>query len=48
MPDANEKMRVYKVTRPDVGRERYVIYLGWASIADDEFGGAKVGDQIIV
>lgn len=41
------KVRVFKVMRPDYGK-KWCVFRDWASVADAEFDGAEIGDQIIV
>jgi hypothetical protein len=41
------KVRVYKVFRPDCGKQHWVTE-DWKSILDAEFDGSQDGDRIVI
>ena len=43
-----KKVRMFKVTRPDLGINRRCTYGDLATVQDAEFDGAEIGDKITI
>jgi len=44
----DKKVRMFKVTRPDLGTNQSCTYGDLATIQDAEFDGAEIGDKITI